>query len=155
MGAVGGSGRSADADADVLLVEDVQVSSKIATMALKREKFTVSSVDTGEAAVEKFKTGTFKIVLMDIQLPGINGVIATERIRAYEAEKGLNPCLVFALTGSFSDADLIKYKDVKINGCIAKGKLLAEALKRALEAVSKDPHCFVSIVGDDLNPSFL
>ena len=147
--------RSADDDAEVLLVEDVQVSSKIAALMLKRERFTVCTVTTGEQAVEKFKAGAFKIVLMDINLPGITGVEATKQIRQHEQALGLPPCLVFALTGNFTDRDLQAYKAVNINGCIAKGKLLAEALRAALTAVIEDSSRFVSIVGDDVKPKFM
>jgi len=139
------------AQPDLLLVEDVRVAQKIALNALTRAGFKVITADTGELAVEKFRDHreTLRYILMDINLPGISGIQATEQIRALEATSaagsasapaagsstaaGESAVLVFGLTGN-DDVDSLKhYKAAGMNGCILKGKILADAVKHAIE----------------------
>jgi len=130
---------------DTLLVEDVRVSQRIAQMALKRAKHTVDVAASGEEAVEKFKShsSSLQLVLMDIMLPKMNGCEATKLIRAFEKETGMKPTTILGLTGNVSDEDLKRYKEADMNGCIAKGELLAVAVKDALEVLQQTPDRFV------------
>lgn len=142
--------RAGSAEAyDVLLVEDVPVSKKIAFMALKKQKYSVAMVSSGEEAIEVYKKAHPNIVLMDIQLPGMNGIETTKLIRQEEAVSNLKPAIIFALTSSVSANDLQQYKDMKLNGCIAKGELLVQSLKRAMEDLAADPGAFVACVNKD------
>jgi len=136
---------------NVLLVEDVRVSQRMASRALEKAGYRVETADNGEGAVEKFKqhAATLKIVLMDINLPGISGTDATEEIRAYEKQSlGRSPSdqsIVFGLTGNVDTDNLKLYEESGMNGCIVKGQMLASALKQALDAMQKDPHTFVNL----------
>jgi len=55
-------------------------------------------VVNGEEAVEAFKSGKPKIILMDVSMPVMNGFEATRVIRDYEGEHGLTPTPIVALT---------------------------------------------------------
>jgi CheY-like chemotaxis protein len=55
-------------------------------------------VDNGEEAVRKFVSGAFDLVLMDMQMPLLDGYSATGQIRAWERERGLAPTPILALT---------------------------------------------------------
>jgi CheY-like chemotaxis protein len=73
----------------------------------------------------------------------MDGVEATKRIRALEAERGRGSTLVFGLTGSVSQADIERYKEAKMDGVIAKGNLIQQAVTKALDEHQRDPHTFV------------
>jgi signal transduction histidine kinase/CheY-like chemotaxis protein len=62
------------------------------------------AVDGGEA-VHKFESGSYGLVLMDIQMPGMDGYEATRRIRAMEAEKGAHPTPIVAVTANAFQED--------------------------------------------------
>lgn len=68
----------------VLLVDDNPVNLKVAEMLLKKKDVQVDSVMDGETAVEAVQKSSYQMVLMDVQLPGINGLEATKRIRQWE-----------------------------------------------------------------------
>lgn len=148
-----GAGKSNMSGPDLLLVEDVRVSQKIAHAALTRAHFKVEVASDGESAVDKWKThaGTLRIVLMDIHLPGISGIEATERIRKLERESSSAPVMIFGLTGNVDEDGLRSYEKAGMNGCILKGKLLADAVKQAVDDYSRDPDTFVNLcdkIGD-------
>jgi CheY-like chemotaxis protein/xanthosine utilization system XapX-like protein len=72
-------------DINILLAEDNLINQKITLLTLKP---LVSSIDTasdGKEAVDKFTSGNYDIILMDIQMPVMSGLIAAEKIRVLEA----------------------------------------------------------------------
>ncbi len=71
-------------DIKVLLVEDNPINQKITILTLKP---LVSSIDTaanGKEALDKFGSSSYDLILMDIQMPVMNGLVAVEKIRALE-----------------------------------------------------------------------
>lgn len=128
---------------NVLLVEDVRVSQKVAQVALQKHRYKVDVANDGQDAVDRYQGGEYHIILMDINLPKMNGVDATIKIRDIEQKENRPKALIFGLTGSLSQEDLGKYKQVGMNGCIAKGNVLADALKEALDEHEKHPDQFV------------
>lgn len=91
-------------------------------------------VDSGAAAVEAFKTERFDIVLMDIQMPEMDGVEATRRIRAHEAANGVKRTPVIALTANVMRHQVDDYLAGGLDGAVAKPLRAAdlfEAIRRA------------------------
>ena len=124
---------------DIIVVDDLELARKIAHATLTKSHFKVELAADGLQAIELYKQymGTgLKAVLMDIHLPGISGIETTERIRKIEQEAGIPPALIYGLTGDVGEDDLAKYKACGMNGCILKGKLLADAVKTAIEESS-------------------
>ena len=87
----------------ILLVEDNAVNQEIAFRALQRAGFEVEVAGDGRIAVERVANATWDVVLMDCQMPGMDGFEATRRIRAAEAE-GVHVPIV-AMTANAMDGD--------------------------------------------------
>ena len=72
----------------LLLVEDDPNSRKALGLLLKWANYSLDFAEDGLKAVEMWKRGGYDLVLMDIQMPGLNGFEATCAIREMERERG-------------------------------------------------------------------
>ena len=82
-------------------------------------------------------TDRFDLILMDIQMPELDGVAATRRIRSQEKERGLGRTPILALTANVMDHQVLEYRDAGMDGHVAKPiqlDVLGLAIERALEA---------------------
>jgi signal transduction histidine kinase len=91
---------SSSIDARLLLVEDNPVNSEIASLMLRDLGIEVVAVEDGLAAVAAANEGGFDLILMDCQLPGIDGLEATRRIVAHERATGRRHTPIVALTAN-------------------------------------------------------
>ena len=72
----------------ILLAEDNAINQTLAVRLLEKRGYSVTVAPDGQAAVEAFQTGGFELVLMDIQMPGMDGFEATAAIREREKLTG-------------------------------------------------------------------
>ena len=114
----------------ILLVEDNELNQEIATAILEEAGFTVETAEDGQAAVDKVsqaQPGWYQLVLMDVQMPVMNGYEATRRIRGLE-EPRLANIPILAMTANAFEEDKQEALRSGMNGHIAKpiniGKLL-------------------------------
>ncbi len=121
----------------ILLVEDNELNQEIAATILEEQGFSVDLAGDGTIAVEKMETADpdrYDIILMDIQMPCMDGYEATRRIRALEDKTKAN-IPIYAMTANAFEDDRQKALDAGLNGHIAKpidiAKLMA-VLKGAL-----------------------
>jgi len=84
----------------VLVVEDNPVNQRLITLLLRKHAEHVVVASNGGDAVARFQEGTFSCVLMDCQMPDIDGFEATRQIRAWEQANGLRPTPIIALTAN-------------------------------------------------------
>ena len=96
----------------VLLVEDQIINRKIVIQLLGRKGYKVSIAVNGKEAVEKTKKEKFNIILMDVQMPVMDGFDATKQIREYEKSEKIHTPIV-AMTAHAMKGDKEK--------CIAVG----------------------------------
>jgi len=80
--------REARNQARILLAEDNAVNQTLAVRLLERRGYTVSVANNGLEAVAAFETGHFDLVLMDVQMPEMDGIAATSAIRQKEQSIG-------------------------------------------------------------------
>jgi PAS domain S-box-containing protein len=84
----------------ILLAEDHPVNQRVVELILEPMGFEVRSVENGELAVTAAETGSFDLVLMDMQMPVMDGLEAVRRIRAREGEAGRPPVPICMLTAN-------------------------------------------------------
>ena len=87
----------------ILVVEDDEVNLMIARHILGKEGFEVSTVNNGEEAIEIVQKELFDLILMDMQMPVMNGLDFLRSLRREEG--GQDPVVVFCSTEN--DAELI------------------------------------------------
>ncbi|MGA2485176.1 MAG: PAS domain S-box protein [Roseiarcus sp.] len=89
----------------ILLAEDSPDNCTITMAYLENTPYRVEIAETGAIACEKFKTGVYDLVLMDRQMPVMDGLTATRTIRAWERVNGRSPTPIVALTASALKGD--------------------------------------------------
>ncbi len=117
----------------VLVVEDDPVQALLITLMLRHHGIEAALVTDGAQAVEAVQRGAYAMVLMDYLMPVVNGIDATRRIRAWEAEHHRPRTPIVAVTASVMHGECAAYLAAGMDGVIHKpfsaGKL-AEALAR-------------------------
>ena len=103
---------------NVLLVEDNEINRLYAINILKTWDCFVETAENGYVAIEKLKSTSFDIVLMDIQMPEMDGYEATKAIRSGESPKSEIP--IIALTANANRKDIEKCLAAGMNECIPK-----------------------------------
>jgi CheY-like chemotaxis protein len=120
-------------DATVLLVEDNLVNQKIVNLSLKKLVKRIDIANNGKEALDKFGSSKFDVILMDVQMPIMDGITATKKIRELEdTTKTHTPIIAItanALSGDKEDcleAGMNDYisKPFQIEDLIEKMKLL-------------------------------
>ena len=120
----------------ILLAEDSEDNSVLISSYLSRTPHSVDVVENGELAVQAFKAGGYDVVLMDMQMPVMDGYSATRAIRRWESEYGERRIPILALTAHALSGDEEKSRaagcDAHLTKPIKKRTLLA-ALQRYAE----------------------
>lgn len=105
----------------ILLAEDNLIIQKVATLNLKKMGHQVSVAANGAKAVEMFKDETFDLILMDIQMPEMDGIEATKLIRECEQINNVkNPIQIVAMTANNQQSDKELFISVGMNDFLGK-----------------------------------
>ena len=94
---------------NVLVAEDNIINQKLIKSILNGFDITVTIANNGEEVVERYKEERYDMIFMDIQMPIMSGVEATEKILEYEEEKNLKHIPIVALTANVIESDKTKY----------------------------------------------
>ncbi len=120
-------------DADVkglirrlLLVDDNSDNRMLIKAYLKKTSYEIDEAENGEIAVEMFQQGNYDLVLMDVQMPVMDGHKATRKIRTWEMERHKSATPVIALTAHATREE--------VNKCLSAGctSHLAKPIKKSL-----------------------
>ena len=101
----------------ILVVDDDPMTQEIAMLLLKDAGLHVELACDGREAVEKAKTGNYALILMDVQMPVMNGLQATEAIRRLP---GMENIPILAMTASAFNEDRQRCLDAEMNAHISK-----------------------------------
>jgi len=82
----------------ILLAEDDPISQKIALKRLKKSGVDVDLAKDGLEAWHQFKHHTYQVILLDLRMPGMDGLTLTRKIRQWEQEKGEEACCIVGLS---------------------------------------------------------
>ena len=82
----------------ILLVDDSEDNRLLVQSYLKKTPYEIEMAENGEIAVEKYTGNDYDLVLMDVQMPVMDGYSATRSIRQWEAEQGMTATPIIALT---------------------------------------------------------
>jgi len=120
---------------NTLLVEDNLVNRVLATRLLEKQGHRVTAVVDGLAAVAAIEAETFDVVLMDIQMPGMNGFEATAAVRAREAGTASHLPIV-AMTAHAMEEDRLRCVAAGMDGYVTKPIDVAELMAAISSAVN-------------------
>ena len=118
----------------ILLVEDNLINQKITILTLKPLVLSIDTALNGKEALDKFGTSNYDLILMDIQMPVMNGLIAAEKIRALESSTDSHIPII-AITANAMIGDKEKCMSAGIDDYLSKPfqpALLIEMIKRII-----------------------
>ena len=117
----------------ILLVEDLEDNRKLIALFLQGTPYQLDIAENGAIAVEKFQAGRYDLVLMDIQMPVMDGYQATSAIRAWEQSQKRDATPIIALTAHAFKEDIDKSQDAGCNAHLTKPirkKTFLEAIRQ-------------------------
>ncbi len=116
----------------ILLAEDNPVNQRVATLMLNKLGYQAEVVSDGVQALERFRKESFDAILMDIQMPNLDGLDAARHIRAMEPmADGRPPTYIIAVTADAIQGDRERALEAGMNDYLTK-PLQPAALKEAL-----------------------
>ena len=105
---------------NILLVEDNEGNRLLLLYYLKKTPHHIDVAENGAIAVEKVATGKYDLVLMDVQMPVMDGYTATGEIRKLEESRGLKRTPIVALTANAMKEDEQKSREAGCDGHLTK-----------------------------------
>ena len=135
---------------EILLVEDNPVNQELAKRLLDARGYHVTLANNGAEAIEQFEKASFDLILMDMQMPVMGGIEATEAIRAREMRRSwvvstdFKPVYIIAMTANAADNDRGRCLQAGMNDYLSKpirAKDLYTAIEHGLatDASGNDP----------------
>ena len=118
-------------DRHILLVEDNELNREIAQEILREYGFRVDTAENGEVAVEKVSTaapGSYDLVLMDVQMPVMDGYTATRKIRALD-DPARAKLPIIAMTANAFDEDRRNALESGMNGFLSKPIVIGDLVQ--------------------------
>lgn len=122
--------------ARLLIVDDNSVNRKVASLMFKKFGLTIEEVSCGQDAIAAMDVPRFDLILMDIQMPLINGLEATRIIRE---KLGESTPKIIAWSANCSEDDIIQYRNAGMDDVLTKPvnkAAIAQVLNRTLESDS-------------------
>ncbi|WP_345165204.1 ATP-binding response regulator [Algibacter aquimarinus] len=115
----------------ILVVEDNKINQMITKKILTKMNLQCDIIDNGEDAVEMIKNNNYNIILMDIHMPGISGMEATKRVRAFDKD-----LTIFALTAVTIEDKMHEFDEAGFTDIIPKPFKQEEFEKKLYNALA-------------------
>jgi len=119
----------------ILLAEDNNINAMLAMLVLKKKGFIVTHVVNGIAAVEAVQHQPFDLILMDIQMPVLNGIDATKAIRKLSGDISVIP--IVAMTAHSLNGEMQNCYKAGMNGYVAKPFKPTDLFSTIIEVIKK------------------
>jgi CheY-like chemotaxis protein len=123
----------------ILIADDSHDNRALIEAYLKKTPYLLIEAEDGQQAIDKFIAGRFDLVLMDIQMPNVDGYEATERIRGWEREHGRRRTPVVALTASALEDAADRTRAAGCDAHVTKPVKKSTLLNAIRDAVEKNP----------------
>jgi signal transduction histidine kinase/CheY-like chemotaxis protein len=125
----------------IMLVEDVEINREIVISLLEDTGIGIVSAENGAVAVKLYaeNPGTYRLILMDIHMPEMNGYEAAAAIRAFEAEQGLAAIPVVAMTANVFKEDVEKALESGMNDHLGKPIEFDQLVQRLRKYLLESP----------------
>jgi len=104
----------------ILLAEDSPDNRLLIEAYLKKTTHQLDVADNGEIAVRKFTSGNHDVILMDMQMPVMDGYAAVREIRKWQSERGTDHVPIIALTASALKEDVRRSLEAGCDAHVAK-----------------------------------
>ncbi len=105
---------------EILLVEDNEINLKVAEKLIQYIGYPFDIAMNGQEALEKVKQNRYRMILMDCQMPVMDGYKCTARVRDYETAAGLNHTPILAMTANAMMGDREKCLDAGMDDYMSK-----------------------------------
>jgi len=119
----------------ILLAEDTDVNARLLIAVLEKAGYEVTLAVDGAQAVKFGEIGDFDLILMDVNMPELDGLQATQKIRAGAAP--MRDVTILGLTADDDPAMHRRCAEAGMNGCLSKPIKMAELLKACERALAK------------------
>ena len=119
----------------ILVVDDVVQNLELLELVLGKAGHQVVMAADGAQALAAWQAGYFDVVLMDVQMPGMDGLEATRCMRGIEQERGLRATPVIALTASVLEQHRVQTHDAGMDGFASKPIELDELLREIARVI--------------------
>ncbi|MCH7513122.1 MAG: response regulator [Bacteroidetes bacterium] len=103
----------------VLIAEDSSVIQNLTRKILEQLRFEITMVKNGQQVIDKIKVEDFDLILMDINMPVLDGIDCTQQIRAMNDQKK-SRVPILAITGNAKNYSLEEFKEAGINEYLPK-----------------------------------
>ncbi len=104
----------------VLAAEDNEMNRRVLEALLSQLGVSLSLAANGEEALECWRTGAWDLILMDVQMPVMDGLEATRAIRQEESARGIGRTPIVAFTADAMPHHVTEYREAGMDGLIAK-----------------------------------
>src|SRR5271167_3693388 len=123
----------------ILMADDSRDNRALIRAYLKKTPYVLEEAEDGQEAIDKFIAGKFDVVLMDIQMPIVDGYEATTVIRAWEAQNNRRRTPIVALTASALEEAVHRSKAAGCDAHVTKPVKKSTLLEAIHDAVGKTP----------------
>lgn len=121
---------------NILVADDIQQNTELLSLLLEKQGHSIEVAGDGLEAIEKAKAQQYDLILMDIHMPGCDGLEATRAIKAYERENRQQETPVIALTASVLGEDRAAAKAAGMAAFASKPVVIEDLTRTIAETLN-------------------